>query len=163
MFLLPAGVSSQPFLDVGVVTERVVEVVKSFEKVHTLSPPRFLLLACVLPSSLLLVFVLAGSHSFTHSFIHSHPPRVTISPLTNPSFLSLSSLLSSPLPLQVDASKVSAEARFKEDLDLDSLDAVEISLQLEEEFSIQIPDSEADNILSIPDAVKYISGHPMAR
>ena len=74
-------------------------------------------------------------------------------------------VINCPLPPlhQVDADKVSAEARFKEDLDLDSLDAVEISLQLEEEFSIQIPDSEADNILSIPDAVKYISGHPMAR
>ena len=79
------------------------------------------------------------------------PPPLLLSP-------SLSSF-----SLQVDASKVSVDARFKEDLDLDSLDAVEISLQLEEEFSIQIPDSEADNILSIPDAVKYIAGHPMAR
>lgn len=60
-------------------------------------------------------------------------------------------------------SKVSAASRFKEDLDLDSLDAVEICLMLEDEFSIQMPDSEADNILSIPDAVKYISEHPMAR
>jgi NADH dehydrogenase (ubiquinone) 1 alpha/beta subcomplex 1, acyl-carrier protein len=46
---------------------------------------------------------------------------------------------------------------------LDSLDAVEICLQLEEEFGIQIPDSEADNILSVADAIKYISNHPMAR
>ncbi len=54
-------------------------------------------------------------------------------------------------------------ARFKEDLDLDSLDAVEIVMAIEDEFSIQIPDSEADNILSVADAVKYISNHPMAR
>lgn len=64
---------------------------------------------------------------------------------------------------QVNAEKVTATSRFKEDLDLDSLDAVEICLQLEEEFGIQIPDAEADNILSIPDAIKFISEHPMAR
>ena len=75
----------------------------------------------------------------------------------------MTSLHSNSCGYQVDANKVSGESRFKEDLDLDSLDAVEIVLQLEEEFSIQIPDSEADNILTIPDAVKYISGHPMAR
>jgi acyl carrier protein len=64
---------------------------------------------------------------------------------------------------QVDAGKVSPASRFKEDLDLDSLDAVEVVMAIEEEFSIEIPDSEADKILSIPDAVAYISGHPMAK
>eukprot|EP01033_Poteriospumella_lacustris_P004426 gene4426-3161_t len=64
---------------------------------------------------------------------------------------------------KVDAKKVSAAARFKEDLDLDSLDAVEVVMAIEEEFCIEIPDSEADKILSIPDAVAYISGHPMAK
>jgi NADH dehydrogenase (ubiquinone) 1 alpha/beta subcomplex 1, acyl-carrier protein len=64
---------------------------------------------------------------------------------------------------KVNEAKVTADSKFKEDLDFDSLDAVEICLQLEEEFSIQIPDSEADNILSVADAVKYISNHPMAR
>ncbi len=54
-------------------------------------------------------------------------------------------------------------SRFKEDLDLDSLDAVEIVMAIEEEFSIEIPDAEADKILSIPDAIAYISGHPMAK
>jgi NADH dehydrogenase (ubiquinone) 1 alpha/beta subcomplex 1 len=63
----------------------------------------------------------------------------------------------------VTPAKVNATARFKEDLDLDSLDAVEIVMAIEDEFSIQIPDSEADNILSVADAVKYISNHPMAR
>ena len=61
------------------------------------------------------------------------------------------------------AENVTADSKFKEDLDLDSLDAVEICLQLEEEFGIQIPDADADNIMSIQDAVKFISGHPMAR
>ncbi len=65
--------------------------------------------------------------------------------------------------LKVNSSKITVGARFKEDLDLDSLDAVEIVMAIEEEFNIEIPDSEADKILSIPDAVAYISGHPMAK
>jgi NADH dehydrogenase (ubiquinone) 1 alpha/beta subcomplex 1, acyl-carrier protein len=46
---------------------------------------------------------------------------------------------------------------------LDSLDAVEIVMAIEEEFAIEIPDSESDKIHSVPDAVAYISGHPMAK
>ncbi len=65
--------------------------------------------------------------------------------------------------IQVDKSKVTAQARFKEDLDLDSLDAVEVVMAIEEEFNIEIPDSEADKILSVEDAVRFISNHPMAK
>ena len=64
---------------------------------------------------------------------------------------------------QVNKSKVVPAARFKEDLDLDSLDAVEVVMAIEEEFSIEIPDSEADKILSVADAVAYVAGHPMAK
>lgn len=64
---------------------------------------------------------------------------------------------------QVNATKVTPTARFKEDLDLDSLDTVEVVMAVEEEFCIEIPDSEADKILSIPDAVQYIIYHPMAK
>ena len=63
----------------------------------------------------------------------------------------------------MNAAKVTSAARFKEDLDLDSLDAVEIVMAIEEEFCIEIPDSEADKILSITDAVAFISAHPMAK
>lgn len=63
----------------------------------------------------------------------------------------------------MNGSKVTPAARFKEDLDLDSLDAVEVVMAIEEEFSVEIPDSEADKILSVADAVAYISGHPMAK
>ncbi len=63
----------------------------------------------------------------------------------------------------MDATKVSPNARFKEDLDLDSLDAVEVVMAIEEEFAIEIPDSEADKILSIADAIAYVSSHPMAK
>ena len=58
---------------------------------------------------------------------------------------------------------MTAVARFKEDLSLDSLDAVEIVMAIEEEFCIEIPDSEADKILSVADAIQYISTHPMAK
>lgn len=64
---------------------------------------------------------------------------------------------------KVDTSKVSKESKFKEDLDLDSLDAVEVVMAIEEEFAIEIPDAESDKILSVADAVEYISSHPLAK
>ena len=42
-------------------------------------------------------------------------------------------------------------------------DAVEVVMAVEEEFAIEIPDSEADKIWSVDDAVKYVAGHPMAK
>ena len=62
----------------------------------------------------------------------------------------------------MDSSKVSGDAKF-ETLDLDSLDIVEVVLAIEEEFAVEIPDAEADKILSINDAVDYICGHPQAK
>ena len=64
---------------------------------------------------------------------------------------------------QVDASKVVAEAKFAEDLGLDSLDVVEIVMAIEDEFAIEIPDQEADRITTIAQAIEYISTHPMAK
>jgi len=64
---------------------------------------------------------------------------------------------------KVDATKVSPEAKFSEDLGLDSLDAVEVVMAIEDEFAVEIPDAEADKILSISDATEYIAGHPMAK
>ncbi len=66
-------------------------------------------------------------------------------------------------PMKVNKENVTPTSRFKEDLDLDSLDAVEVVMAIEEEFNIEIPDSEADKIFSISDAVAYISAHPMAK
>jgi NADH dehydrogenase (ubiquinone) 1 alpha/beta subcomplex 1 len=63
----------------------------------------------------------------------------------------------------VNKAKVTPNARFKEDLDLDSLDGVEIVMAIEEEFCIEIPDSEADKIFSVADAVAYVSTHPLAK
>ena len=59
--------------------------------------------------------------------------------------------------------QVTPEAAFEKDLGLDSLDAVELVMAMEEEFAIEIPDSEADKILSTKDAITYIASHPMAK
>lgn len=64
---------------------------------------------------------------------------------------------------QVDPTKVSPETKFAEDLGLDSLDVVEVVMAIEDEFAIEIPDTEADAIASIADAVDYISKHPTAK
>ena len=64
---------------------------------------------------------------------------------------------------QVDPTKVSPETKFADDLGLDSLDVVEVVMAIEDEFAIEIPDTEADAIASIADAVEYISKHPMAK
>lgn len=64
---------------------------------------------------------------------------------------------------QVDPNKVTPEVKFADDLGLDSLDVVEVVMAIEDEFAIEIPDQEADKIVSIADAVEYISSHPMAK
>ena len=64
---------------------------------------------------------------------------------------------------KVDPTKVSENALFKDDLALDSLDAVEVVMAIEDEFTIEIPDSEADKIVGIADAVAYIISHPAAK
>lgn len=64
---------------------------------------------------------------------------------------------------KVDPSKVTLNAHFQNDLGLDSLDTVEIVMALEEEFSFEIPDNEADKISSINVAVDFIASHPQAK
>lgn len=64
---------------------------------------------------------------------------------------------------KVDAAKLTPTAHFSNDLGLDSLDAVEVSMALEEEFCITIPDAEAEKILSVQDAVAFVSTHPQAK
>jgi NADH dehydrogenase (ubiquinone) 1 alpha/beta subcomplex 1 len=59
--------------------------------------------------------------------------------------------------------QVKPDARFKDDLGLDSLDAVEVVMALEEEFCFEIPDDEADKIDSIKVAVDFIASHPKAK
>ena len=52
---------------------------------------------------------------------------------------------------------------FAKDLGLDSLDSVEVVMALEEEFSVEIPDAEADKISSVPEAVAYLASNPNAK
>lgn len=59
-----------------------------------------------------------------------------------------------------DPSKISASSSFSNDLGLDSLDTVEVVMAIEEEFNVEIPDKEADEIKSVGQAVEYISQHP---
>lgn len=58
--------------------------------------------------------------------------------------------------LGVDMEKVTSEASFVEDLGADSLDTVELVMAFEEAFNIEIPDEDAEKILKVQDAVKYI-------
>ncbi len=58
--------------------------------------------------------------------------------------------------LDVEESKVSANASFSDDLGADSLDQVELVMAFEEEFGIEIPDEEAEKIVTLEDAVRYI-------
>lgn len=58
--------------------------------------------------------------------------------------------------LGVDIDKVTAEASFVDDLGADSLDTVELVMAFEEAFNIEIPDEDAEKILKVQDAVKYI-------
>ena len=61
--------------------------------------------------------------------------------------------------LGVDATEVTPEASFIEDLGADSLDTVELVMALEEEFGIEIPDEEAEKIATVKDAIGYIKAH----
>ena len=58
--------------------------------------------------------------------------------------------------LGVEADTVKAESHFQNDLGADSLDTVELVMAFEEEFDMEIPDEEAENIATVGDAVTYI-------
>ncbi len=58
--------------------------------------------------------------------------------------------------LGVEKDQVTVDAKFIEDLGADSLDTVELVMALEEEFGIEVPDEEAEKLLSVGDVVKHI-------
>jgi acyl carrier protein len=58
--------------------------------------------------------------------------------------------------LDVEESKVTMEASFKDDLEADSLDVVELVMELEDEFDMEIADEDAEKIATVGDAVNYI-------
>ena len=61
--------------------------------------------------------------------------------------------------LGIDEAKVTEESGFIDDLGADSLDTVELVMAFEEEFGSEISDSEAEKILTVGDAVKFIEGN----
>ena len=58
--------------------------------------------------------------------------------------------------LGVSESEVVPEAKFVDDLGADSLDLVELVMALEDEYGIEIPDEDAEKIVTVGDAIKYI-------
>ena len=58
--------------------------------------------------------------------------------------------------LVIDESEVTHDSNFMSDLGADSLDTVELIMEFEKEFDIQIPDDEAEHITTVGQAIKYI-------
>ncbi|MDE0086487.1 MAG: acyl carrier protein [Candidatus Poribacteria bacterium] len=61
--------------------------------------------------------------------------------------------------LGIDSDNVTPDASFMEDLGADSLDTVELVMALEEEFDLEIPDSDAEKIQTVQDALDYLDEH----
>ncbi len=61
--------------------------------------------------------------------------------------------------LGVNEENVKEDATFVDDLEADSLDIVELIMNIEEQFNMEIPDEEAEKIVTVGDVVKYIAGN----
>jgi acyl carrier protein len=64
--------------------------------------------------------------------------------------------------LGVEEGDVTPDASFREDLEADSLDLVELIMELEEQFGMEIPDEEAEKITTVEEAVDYVMEHQAA-
>ena len=64
--------------------------------------------------------------------------------------------------LEISMDKVKLDARFIDDLKADSLAVVELVLALEENFNIEIPDEDTEQIKTVKDAIEYIKAHAAA-
>lgn len=59
--------------------------------------------------------------------------------------------------LGLEAEKISAESRFEEDLEVDSLGVVELLMALEDNFGVQIPDEEAESLTTVGEAIDLVA------
>ena len=57
---------------------------------------------------------------------------------------------------KIDKAKISMETNFVDDLNLDSLDIVELMMKMEDEFGIEIPEEDAEGLKSVKDVVSYL-------
>jgi acyl carrier protein len=61
--------------------------------------------------------------------------------------------------LEIDPGQIREETRFKEDLEADSLDLVELTVELEDTYGIRIPDDQAANIVTVGQAADFVFSH----
>ena len=61
--------------------------------------------------------------------------------------------------LEVDAARIDEGTRFREDLGADSLDLLELTVELEDTYGIRIPDEEAAKILTVGQAADFVASH----
>ena len=61
--------------------------------------------------------------------------------------------------LSVEADRITGETRFREDLEADSLDLVELVVELEDNYGIRIPDEQAAKILTVGQAADFVAAH----
>jgi acyl carrier protein len=76
---------------------------------------------------------------------------------TSPIELKVKSIIADQLGVGED--EIKPDSSFIEDLGADSLDIVELVMAMEEEFEVEIPDEEAENIKTVGDAINYINTH----
>ncbi len=60
---------------------------------------------------------------------------------------------------KIDKSKISVGTSFVDDLNLDSLDIVELMMKMEDEFGVEIPEEEAENLKTVKDIISYLESH----
>ncbi len=61
--------------------------------------------------------------------------------------------------LNIDESRITKEASFKDDLGADSLDLFELVMSLEDKYDVEIPSEELEKLLTVVDVIKYIEEH----